>query len=165
VQDILGAGEIITLDNYMDQRPSAVAFHVAGHALRSRFRDEASSLKPFLFPQLLKATREWLDTQLTCTRGTKPGLFLWKGLADEAALLIYNACVSGGLAQSADDEPGGAVGRAALLPVMDPYNPAIEPLRRSAHVEGPAPDDPGRSLPHQPRGRRQRLGARLLRDD
>ena len=122
VQDILGAGEIITLDNYMDQRPSTVAFHVAGHALRSRFRDEAGNLKPFLFPQLLKATREWLDTQLTCTGGTKPGLFLWRTLADEAAQLIYNACVRGRLDQSAD-EPGGAGGRAILLPVMDPYNP------------------------------------------
>jgi type III restriction enzyme len=124
VQDILGAGEIITLDNYMEQRRSTVAFHVAGHALRSRFRDEVGNLKPFLFPQLLSATREWLDTQLTCTGGTKPGLFLWKGLADEASLRIYNACVRGGLAHSADDEPGGALGRSILLPVMDPYNPA-----------------------------------------
>ena len=52
---------------------------------------EAGNLKPFLFPQLLKTTREWLDTQLACAGGTKPGLFLWKGLADEAALLIYMA--------------------------------------------------------------------------
>jgi len=154
VQDILGSGEIITLDNYMNQRSSTVAFHVAGHALRGRFRDEAGNLKPFLFPQLLKATREWLDTQLTCSGGTKPGLFLWKGLADEAALRIYNACVRGGLEQSADDEPGGAVGRAILRPVMDPYNTGrIEPLCRSAHLQGTAVDDPGRSLSRQPRGR------------
>ena len=45
-------------------------------------------------------------------------------MADEAALRVYNACVRGGLAQSADDEPGGAAGRAILLPVMDSYNPS-----------------------------------------
>jgi type III restriction enzyme len=123
VNDILGAGEVITLDNYMDQRPVTVAFHVAGHALRSRFRDDSGNLKPYLFPQLLRATRDWLETQLTCTGGTKPGLFLWKSLADEAALRIYNACVRGGLEGSVDDTPGGAVGRGVLLPVVDPYNP------------------------------------------
>lgn len=124
VQDILGSGEIITLDNYMDQRAATVAFHVAGHALRSRFRDEAGNLKPFLFPQLLRITREWLETRLSCTGGTKPGLFLWKGLADEASLRIYNACVRGGLERSVDEEPGGAPGRGTLLPVIDSYNPA-----------------------------------------
>ena len=124
VEDILGAGEVITLDNYMDQRPMTVAFHVAGHALRSRFRDETGNLKPYLFPQLLRATREWLDTQLTCTGGTRPGLLLWRSLADEAAVKIYNACVRGGLETSVDDEPGGAVGRGMLLPMIDRYNPA-----------------------------------------
>jgi type III restriction enzyme len=123
VQDILGSGEIITLDNYMDQRPTTVAFHIAGHALRSPFRDESGNLKPFLFPQLLRATREWLDTQLTCTGGTKPGLFLWQSLADQAALKIYNACVRGGPDQSVDQEPGGAPGQGMLLPVIDSYNP------------------------------------------
>jgi len=165
VQDILGAGEFITLDNYMNQRSSTVAFHVAGHALRRRFRDEVGNLKPFLFPQLLKATREWLDTQLTCTGGTKPGLFLWRTLADEAGLRIYNACVRGGLEDSVDDEPGGAVGHAILLPVMDPYNPAGSSRFVDLHTSGPAVDDPDRSLPRQPRGRRQRLGTRLLRDN
>jgi len=123
VRDIIGGGEVITLDNYMEQRPATVAFHIAGHALRTHFRDDAGNLKPFLFPHLLKAAREWLETQLTCTGGTKPGLFLWRGLADEAALRIYNACVRGGLDRSVDEGPGGALARAVLMPVIDPYNP------------------------------------------
>ena len=113
VEGILGHGETITLDNYMEQRIATVAFHVAGHALRSRFRDEEGNLRPYLFPRLVKATREWLETQLTCTGGTKPGLFLWRGLADEAALRIYNACVR---EQAESGEP-------PLLPIIDPYNP------------------------------------------
>jgi type III restriction enzyme len=120
IEDILGGGETVTLDDFMDQRLSTVAFHVAGHTLRSRFRDEEHNLKPFLFPRLLAATREWLSTQLTCTGGTKPGLFLWKGLADEAALRVYNACVRGG-GEDADDEASLRVAR--LLPIIDPYNP------------------------------------------
>lgn len=113
VEGILGHGEAITLDNYMDQRIATVAFHVAGQALRTRFRDEEGNLRPYLFPRLVKATREWLETQLTCTGGTRPGLFLWKGLADAATLRIYNACVREQV----------EAGEAPLLPTIDPYNP------------------------------------------
>jgi len=120
VRDILGAGETITLDTFMDQRPATVAFHIAGHALRSRFRDEGGALKPYLFPQLLRAARDWLETQLTCTGGAKPGLFLWKGLADEAAVRIHNACV----AAEGEAEP-------TVLPIIAPYNPEGS----SAHVD------------------------------
>ena len=35
--DILGHGETITLDNFMDQRAATAAFHIAGHCLRTRF--------------------------------------------------------------------------------------------------------------------------------
>jgi type III restriction enzyme len=124
IADLIGGGETITLENYMDQRLPTAAFHVAGHALRTRFRDEQGNLKPYLFPQLLAATKEWLASQLACTGGTRPGLFLWKGLADEAVLRIYNACVRGGLNHSIDEETGGTGARAILLPVIDPYNPS-----------------------------------------
>lgn len=124
VRDILGAGETITLDSYMRQRTATVAFHIAGHALRTRFRDDGGALKPFLFPQLLRAAREWLETQLTCTGDTAPGLFLWTGLADEAAVRIHNACVAG----AAEDAPQAAP---VVLPIIAPYNPEGS----SAHVD------------------------------
>jgi type III restriction enzyme len=129
IADILGAGETITLDNYMHQRDSTVAFHVAGHALRTWFRDPDGNLKPYLFPQLLQATREWLATQLTCSGGAKPGLLLWTGLADQAAQRIYNACVRGGLAEpgaddsGTDDDAEAAARRSLLLPLLAPYDP------------------------------------------
>lgn len=120
IEDVLGAGETVSLEDWMrEQRLSTVAFHVAGHALRSRFRDDDGNLKPYLFPRLLTATREWLDTQLTCTGDTRPGLFLWKGLADVAAGKIYNACVRGGLGDQGGDDPP----RGLLLPIVDTYNP------------------------------------------
>lgn len=121
IEDVLGAGEVVSLEDWMrEQRLSTVAFHVAGHALRTRFRDEEGNLKPYLFPRLLAATREWLDRQLTCTGDTRPGLFLWKGLADVAAQKIYNACVRGGLTRNdeAEEPPTGL-----LLPIIDVYNP------------------------------------------
>lgn len=119
IEHILGGGETITLDNFMDQREGTVAFHIAGHALRTRFRDEDGALKPFLFPQLLRAARDWLRECLTCTGGTRPGLFLWAGLADEAAIRIHNACAA------------SHAGAPVVLPVFAPYE--IE--GSSAHVD------------------------------
>jgi type III restriction enzyme len=139
VEDVLGHGETITLDNYMDQRLTTVAFHIAGHALRTRFRDDDENLRPWLFPRLLRATREWLDAQLTCVGGTRPGLFLWKGLADEAALRIYNAHVRGWQTTKVDDGNAGE-----LLPIIDPYNPVgssrFIDFRTSKPVWETAPD-------------------------
>jgi type III restriction enzyme len=120
VESILGAGETIALEDCLNQRPATVAFHVAGHALRGRFRDDEGALKPWLFPQLLRASREWIDTQLVCADGMAPGLFLWKALADEAALRIHNACVAG----AGESEP-------VVLPVLAPF----EPEGSSAHVD------------------------------
>jgi type III restriction enzyme len=122
VEDILGQGEAITLDNYMTQRTTTIAFHVAGHALRTKFRDEDGNLKPWLFPRLLRATREWLDTQLSCVGGTKPGLLLWRELADIAAQKIWNAHVRGATAAGLIGAEEGEV-KGALLPIIDPYNP------------------------------------------
>jgi type III restriction enzyme len=143
IEDVLGHGETVTLDNYMEQRPSTVAFHVAGHTLRTRFRDDDGNLRPWLFPQLLRATREWLDKHLTCVGGTKPGLFLWKGLADEASLRIYNAHVRGWQmatkGHASDDLVAGE-----LLPIIDPYNPMgssrFVDFRSSKPVWETAPD-------------------------
>lgn len=121
IEDLLGQGETITLENWMDQRPSTAAFHIAGHALRARFRDEEDNLKPWLFPRLLKAAREWLDNQVTLAPGMGPGIFLWRPVADEAADRLYNAFIRG----EADDS------EAILLPIIDPMNPTGS----SAHVD------------------------------
>jgi type III restriction enzyme len=87
-----------------------VAFAVAGHALRSRFRDDDGNLKPFLFPQLLRITLDWMRECLVCRGDTFPAFLLWRDFADMAAERIYTAVA------------GEAKGPEAIRPILDSYN-------------------------------------------
>ena len=109
---IIGEGVELSIEDLKRERMATVRFHVAGHALRSRFRDDEDNLKPYLFPQLLEITARWFDECLVCKTETFPQMFLWRALADEAALRIYNACVP------RDERHEGS-----LRPIVDPYNP------------------------------------------
>jgi type III restriction enzyme len=106
---IVGEGVTLSLDELRQVRDSSIAFYLAGHALRTWFRDAEGTLKPWLFPQLLTITRSWMAECLS-TPGTFPGYLLWRGPADLAAERIYRACVEG----------AGSAGE--LRPILDPYN-------------------------------------------
>jgi len=106
---IVGEGVTLSLDELKHARDSSVAFYLAGHALRTWFRDAEGTLKPWLFPQLLTITRSWM-TECLRTPGTFPGYLLWRGPADLAVERIYRACVE------------GAGGNGELRPILDPYN-------------------------------------------
>lgn len=110
LEAIVGEGLKLTLDGVRARRLREVAFHVAGYALRSRFRDEDGNLKPYLFPSLLALAERWLRECLVCTGDTFPQLLLWRHFADMAAERIYRACVE----QDAGPE--------RLRPIMDAYN-------------------------------------------
>jgi type III restriction enzyme len=106
---IVGEGVTLSLDDLKQTRDSSIAFYLAGHALRTWFRDAEGTLKPWLFPQLLTITRSWMAEYLS-TPGTFPGYLLWRGPADQAVERIYRACVE------------GAGGTGELRPILDPYN-------------------------------------------
>ena len=106
---IVGEGVTLSLDELKQAREATVAFYVAGHALRTAFRDAEGTLKPWLFPQLLAITKRWMAECLK-TPGTFPGYLLWRGPADLAVERIYRACVE------------GAGGKGELRPILDPYN-------------------------------------------
>jgi type III restriction enzyme len=110
LEAIVGKGVTISLDGLKRRRAREVAFHIAGYALRSRFRDEDGNLKPYLFPSLLAIAERWLDECLVCKGDTFPQLFLWRHFADMAADRIYRACVE----QNAGPE--------RLRPILDAYN-------------------------------------------
>jgi type III restriction enzyme len=110
LEAIVGEGLKLTLDGLKVRRVKEVAFHIAGYALRSRFRDEDGNLKPYLFPSLLAIAERWLADCLACKGGTFPQLLLWRYFADMAAERIYRACVE----QDAGPE--------RLRPILDPYN-------------------------------------------
>ncbi len=106
---IVGEGVTLSLDELKQARDATVAFYVAGHALRTAFRDAEGTLKPWLFPQLLSITKHWMAECLK-TPGTFPGYLLWRGPADLAVERIYRACVE------------GTGGKGELRPILDPYN-------------------------------------------
>ena len=106
---IVGEGVTLSLDDLKQARELSIAFYLAGHALRTWFRDAEGTLKPWLFPQLLTITRNWMAECLS-TPGTFPGYLLWRGPADLAVERIYRACVE------------GAGGAGELRPILDPYN-------------------------------------------
>lgn len=111
-EGIVGEGTTLTIDEIKKERLSTVAFHVAGHALRTRFRDDDGNRKPYLFPQLLKITRAWLDGgYLVCKGNTAPQWLLWRYFADLAVERIYNAVA------------GATEGEERLRPIIDSYNP------------------------------------------
>jgi type III restriction enzyme len=96
-EGIVGEGVTLTLEDIAKRRLREVEFYVAGHALRSRFRDDEGNLKPYLFPQLLRITREWLSGgYLVCKGDTRPQFLLWRHFADRAVERIYRA-VTGGI--------------------------------------------------------------------
>ena len=111
-EGIIGEGVTLTLEEIGKRRLREVEFYVAGHALRSRFRDDEGNLKPYLFPQLLRITREWLGgNYLDCKGNTRPQFLLWRHFADQAIERIYRAVT------------GGIQGEERLRPIIDGYNP------------------------------------------
>ena len=109
---VVGPEIELSLDALRHQRDTTVAFHLAGHTLRTWFKDQEDNLKPWLFPSLLVITRRWMAECLTCVGGTFPAYLLWRDIADPATERIYRACVEG--------VAGGAGG--TLRAIMDPYN-------------------------------------------
>lgn len=107
---IVGESSIHTLDDLKLRRPQEVAFLLARLVLEKYFRDDQGNLKPWLFPQVLNITREWLGTCVTCKDNTFPQLLLLIEFAHNAAERIYRAIV------------GSAEGSKALKPILRPYD-------------------------------------------
>jgi type III restriction enzyme len=100
----------LSLDDLRDQRNATVAFHLAGHTLRTWFRDQEDNLKPWLFPSLLAITHRWMAECVRCEGGTFAAYLLWRAIGDKAAERIYRACLE------------SAAGAKTLRPIMDPFN-------------------------------------------
>jgi len=91
---IVGEKSIHTLDDLKIHRENEVVFLIAKEVLERFFRDEEGSNKPWLFPQVLKITREWIDTCLTLKDNTFPQMLLLTRLGRTASEKIYRSIVS-----------------------------------------------------------------------
>ena len=107
-------GEIVDLNlqHLDDLRPSTLLFHLTQRLLYTHWRDPGEEPKLYLFGQLKRIVKQWLDTCLVCKGDTYPGLLMYQALADIACNRITKAI-------TAQEVKRGR----AIKAMLDPYNP------------------------------------------
>jgi type III restriction enzyme len=91
---IVGESSIHDLDDFKNHRLNEVSFTIASEVLEKYFKDEEGNPKPWLFPQILKITKEWMDSCLLLKDNTFPQMLLitrWTRMASEK---IYRSIVA-----------------------------------------------------------------------
>ena len=93
------------------KRPSTIAFDLSKHLLYKFFRDEDQQPKMYLFGQVKRIARQWIDGgYLECKGGTSKWMLEYPNIADQAADRIYNAIVN------------AISDKRRIKAVLDPYN-------------------------------------------
>lgn len=87
-------------------------FHLTKRLLETKWRDPNEEPKLYLFGQLKRVTRQWLDNHLMCKGKTFPAQLLYQELADIACERI----TAGITASFMGDRPVKAM--------LDPFTPA-----------------------------------------
>ncbi len=111
VAGIIGPRDFLTLDDLRRMRDQQVVFWLARDVLERYFRDEDEAARPWLFPQILRVTRQWYERCVECKDGTFKQLLYFREFALEGAARVYRAIV-----------PGGE-GAHAIVPILQPYDP------------------------------------------
>ena len=109
VDPIVGEMEIHTLDSLRDLRMQTVEFTIAKRTLDNHFRDEGGGERPWLFPQLVKITRDWVAQCVRLKDNTFPQMLLFVEYSHAAADKINQAIVA------------GTAGEKRLMPNLRPY--------------------------------------------
>lgn len=110
LKSIIGETVVHNLEDLKGHREQEVAFHLAKRTLERYFRDHDDNLKPWLFPQLFRIARQWMEECVVCKDDTFPQLLLLIEFAHGAADKIYTSIVS-----STDGEK-------RLKPILKPYD-------------------------------------------
>ena len=108
---IIGEGVDMSLKHLGDMRPSTIVFHVTQRLLYTKWRDPGEEPKLYLFGQLKRITKQWLDTCLVCKGNTYPALLMYQELADMACNKITAAITRKFL------------GERPIKALLDAYNP------------------------------------------
>jgi type III restriction enzyme len=101
----------LNLQHLEDMRRSTLLFHVAKRLLYTKWRDPGEEPKLYLFGQLKRITKQWLDNCLVCKGGTYPAQLMYQELEDMACERI-----TAGITRS-------LVGERPIKAMLDPYNP------------------------------------------
>jgi type III restriction enzyme len=116
---IIGKPINLTVKHLADIRQSEILYRLTARLLFRQFRDAGDEPKLYLFNQVKRIAREWLDGgYLRCTGGTYPAQLIYQDIADRACEHIKAAVTE----SMAEEHP--------IKAVLDPYNPAGS----SAHV-------------------------------
>jgi type III restriction enzyme len=150
---IIGEQVSLNLAHTGDVRPSQVLYELTSHLLMTKWRDPGEDPKLFLFGQLKRIAKQWLDNYLVCKGGTYPAQLKYKMLADMASNRITAAITRKFL------------GERPIKVLLDPYKShrvhQPRPLQHVAHGSlghrWSSTQEPSQ-LGHP----RQRLGGRIL---
>jgi type III restriction enzyme len=108
---IIGEAVDLNLEHLGDLRRSTLLFHITQRLLYTKWRDPGEEPKLYLFGQLKRITKQWLDSCLICRGDTYPAQLMYQELADMACERI-----TAGITRAlADERP--------IKAVLDPYNP------------------------------------------
>ncbi len=111
-EGIIGEGVDLSLVHTRDLRHSTLLFHLTKRLLETKWRDPDGEPRLYLFGQLKRIARQWLDDHLVCKAGTCPAQLMYMALADMACERITRGIVA------------RHVGERPVEAVLDPYNPA-----------------------------------------
>ena len=117
-EGIIGEGVDLNLVHTNDLRRPTLLFHLTQRLIYEKFRDPGEEPKLYLFGQLKRIAKQWLDTCLVCKGGTYPAQLMYQALADTACERIFAAITREG------------IGRRPVNAVLDPY----QPIGSTAHV-------------------------------
>jgi len=108
---IIGEAVDLNLKHLADMRHSTLLFYLTQRLLYTKWRDPGEEPKLYLFGQLKRITRQWLDTCLVCKGGTYPAQLMYQELADLACGRITSGITRAFL------------GERPIKAMLDPYNP------------------------------------------
>ncbi len=108
---IIGEGVDMNLEHLGDMRPSSLLFNLTHRLLYSKWRDPGEDPKHYLFGQLKRITKLWLETCLVCKGETYPAQLMYQELADMACNRI-----TAGITRK-------FLGERPIKALLDPYNP------------------------------------------
>ncbi len=109
-EGIIGEGVDLTIAHLKNVRLATVLYHLTVRLLETKWRDPNQEPKLYLFGQLKRITRYWLENHLVCEGDTYKAQIMYQTLADTACERITKAIVS------------SHVGERPVKAVLDPYN-------------------------------------------
>ncbi len=147
---IIGEAVDLNLIHTGDLRRSTLLLHITKRLLFTKWRDPGEEPKLYLFGQLRRVAKQWLDNCLVCKGGTYPAQLMYQELADIACERI-----TAGVTR--------ASGRTADQSRARPVQPhRLHDARELHHLQDRPLADRRPPLPRQLGHPRQRLGSRVL---